>query len=774
MPFPLQTRRALAEHIRSAPRPGFLLLGLCVLLASCASGGGEGTPPPPPPPQVTVSITPGSGAVLLGDSLTFAATVTNAANTSVTWSINGAAGGSAQLGTISTAGVYTAPADLPASTTVQVVATSVADPSKSASASVTIQSDVSVSIAPGASSVELGASQAFRASLSSSGHPDPAVRWSLSGTSCPSACGIVDASGNYTAPGILPASASVVVVATSVADPSRQTSATIAITSHFTLQLSAPGTLQTGSTAAVVATLTPVPGSHPNATLSWSLSGPGCSGTNCGVLSAITAQSASSGAIVDTVNYTSPAAPPQPATVIITATPLADASKQTQAIISIQGGAVLSLTPVTATLAANHRLTLTVSEAGIANDTFSWSVNGIPAGNAALGQVCAVAASPCQPISTTSATQVDFVAPGAMPSPNPVSVQVSSVSNPLLSASAQVTVINHVLVSILPNSVTLPPLGVQAFAASVLGTANQAVVWQIQGAGCGSPGACGAITPAGAYTAPAAAPSPDALQVVATSLDDETQSASANVSISTGANILSLHPASVYAGAAQGFTLAVDGSGFVPSSLGPGSVLVIAGTPRVTLCASANNCSAPVTAADVAQAGAVSVTVQSPSLSGSNTVSIIVLAPSTTDAVISLTTASPSSTGNNITVVEPTTAGVDTSQLSVDLSVAAAGTFLPASSTCNLGGDPIPLLRPASGTGTADICIFSEAGFDTSMNYWISGPGDVAVISKQPAGLGIIHLTLQVPAAAAPGPRTLFVENTNLDETSASGILNIE
>lgn len=43
--------------------------------------------------------------------------------------------------------------------------------------------------------------------------------------------------------------------------------------------------------------------------------------------------------------------------------------------------------------------------------------------------------------------------------------------------------------------------------------------------------------------------------------------------------------------------------------------------------------------------------------------------------------------------------------------------------------------------------------------------------AKQPLGLGIIRLTLQIPAAAAPSARTLFIQNTNLDKTAASGTL---
>jgi hypothetical protein len=72
----------------------------------------------------------------------------------------------------------------------------------------------------------------------------------------------------------------------------------------------------------------------------------------------------------------------------------------------------------------------------------------------------------------------------------------------------------------------------------------------------------------GVYTAPGGAPTPDALQVVAVSSEDPTQSGTANVTISTGVNILTLHPASVYAGAANGFTLKVIGTGFATSVSG--------------------------------------------------------------------------------------------------------------------------------------------------------------------------------------------------------------
>jgi hypothetical protein len=164
--------------------------------------------------------------------------------------------------------------------------------------------------------------------------------------------------------------------------------------------------------------------------------------------------------------------------------------------------------------------------------------------------------------------QVDYVAPAAVPTPDPVTVQAVSVADVTKSGSSMLTIINHVLVTVLPGSALLAPLGVQTFVATVLGTDNQNVVWQIQGAGCTVAGICGAITAGGVYTAPGGAPTPDALQIVAISSEDPAQSGTANVTISTGVNILTLHPASVYAGAANGFTLKVIGTGFSASTSG--------------------------------------------------------------------------------------------------------------------------------------------------------------------------------------------------------------
>lgn len=113
-----------------APGPGALSSEVLMLAVAGVT--------PPPPPAVAVMVSPLSASLLTGAAQAFAATVTGSTNTAVTWSVNGVNGGNATVGTISSAGLYTAPATVPSPATVTVRATSVASSSASASASVTV------------------------------------------------------------------------------------------------------------------------------------------------------------------------------------------------------------------------------------------------------------------------------------------------------------------------------------------------------------------------------------------------------------------------------------------------------------------------------------------------------------------------------------------------------------------------------------------------------------------------------------------------------------
>lgn len=103
-----------------------------VALTSC---GGSA---PPPIPAVSVLVSPPTATVLLSSTEQFTATVINSTNTGVTWTVSGVPSGNSIVGTISSSGLYTAPASLPTPSSVTVSAASQADPTKSASVMVSL------------------------------------------------------------------------------------------------------------------------------------------------------------------------------------------------------------------------------------------------------------------------------------------------------------------------------------------------------------------------------------------------------------------------------------------------------------------------------------------------------------------------------------------------------------------------------------------------------------------------------------------------------------
>ena len=85
---------------------------------------------------VSVALSPTSATVQTRLGQQFTATVGGTTNTAATWQVNGETGGNAAVGTISAAGLYTAPSTAPSPSTVIVTAVSQADRTKSASAHV--------------------------------------------------------------------------------------------------------------------------------------------------------------------------------------------------------------------------------------------------------------------------------------------------------------------------------------------------------------------------------------------------------------------------------------------------------------------------------------------------------------------------------------------------------------------------------------------------------------------------------------------------------------
>lgn len=187
-------------------------------LAALSGCSGTATSPmaPASAQSVAVEVHPPAAQVKPGDSVNFSATVTGTANTSVTWSVSPAGGGS-----IDASGHYVAPQS---TGTYAVLARSVADPAITATATVTVTATpiVAVDLVPSTASLPAGQSITFRATVT--GTSDTAVIWSVQESS---GCGSVTQAGVYTAPG---SAATCHVVATSNADPTKKATAAVTVT----------------------------------------------------------------------------------------------------------------------------------------------------------------------------------------------------------------------------------------------------------------------------------------------------------------------------------------------------------------------------------------------------------------------------------------------------------------------------------------------------------------------------------------------------------------
>jgi uncharacterized protein (DUF1800 family) len=127
---------------------------IAVFLAGCASGGSNSTGPTQPQPAV-LAVSPATGTLRGGATQSF--TVSGNGSPTVTWSVEGVASGNTTVGTISAAGLYTAPTFPPTPNSVTITATETADATKAANASFTLQNPLPqiTSISP--ASIPVGA-----------------------------------------------------------------------------------------------------------------------------------------------------------------------------------------------------------------------------------------------------------------------------------------------------------------------------------------------------------------------------------------------------------------------------------------------------------------------------------------------------------------------------------------------------------------------------------------------------------------------------------------
>jgi hypothetical protein len=109
-----------------------LAFATCALLVAC--GGSSGSPSGG---NILVKVTPSTFTMGIGSNYQFAATVTGASDTAVSWKVNGVAGGNSSVGSIDPAGFYIAPGSIPAGA-ITVTAVAHADGTTQGSAAITL------------------------------------------------------------------------------------------------------------------------------------------------------------------------------------------------------------------------------------------------------------------------------------------------------------------------------------------------------------------------------------------------------------------------------------------------------------------------------------------------------------------------------------------------------------------------------------------------------------------------------------------------------------
>jgi len=199
-----------------------LLITLGIAASSCGRGPSSGSP------AGSVMVTPATANVYQGMTAQFQAQVVGHSNQAVTWSVKDG------IGTIDSAGLYTAPRDASGGP-FHVVATSQADSSAKGSADVTVLVP-EVTIAPATVTLAPGGTQGFAATVK--GLAGPNVTWTVQ----EAGGGSVSDTGFYNAP---QATGFYHVVATSVADSTFSGSATITVTTSSG-RFTPTGNMQTG------------------------------------------------------------------------------------------------------------------------------------------------------------------------------------------------------------------------------------------------------------------------------------------------------------------------------------------------------------------------------------------------------------------------------------------------------------------------------------------------------------------------------------------------
>lgn len=427
--------------------------------------------------QVAVAISPKQATVELGGEAAFTAQVAgaDASAQKVTWSVYGGD----KNGAIDTAGHYRPPAKLATPAKVTIRAVAAADPSKAATVAISIAA-VKLAVRAPKGPLALGGQLKLESQLSGASGAATGVSWKVETAHG----GTVEADGTYRAPAQLKTPATVVVRATSDADPSKSASVSLAFPAvGVKLPAHGPAVILGGS-AELAAEVSGAIGEAAGVT--WQVQGSG------------------QGTIDEKGRYLPPVQLKTPATVTVRATSKADPSKAATTQLSIPALAVkVSAAQAEVPLGASAKLTSEVTQASGEAQRVLWSVVGAGSG--------------------TIDADGTYHAPANAKTPGKVTVRATSAADPSKSAEATLTW-PAVQIALAPASGRLSLGEKLAFSAKVEKATDASVIYAVENG-------AGTIAADGAFTAPALLPEPPVAKIIARAKADPSKSASATVEL---------------------------------------------------------------------------------------------------------------------------------------------------------------------------------------------------------------------------------------------------
>jgi hypothetical protein len=213
----------------------------------------------------------------------------------------------------------------------------------------------------------------------------------------------------------------------------------------------------------------------------------------------------------------------------------------------------VTVTPNPINVAVGTQAQFTATVTGTSNTAVTWEVNGTVGGNSTVGTI------------TTTGI---FTAPATIPTPATVTITAVSAADNSSSGSAQATIVAAggavtVTVTTTPAITQVNTTQTQTFIATVTGTSNTAVTWQVDGVTGGNT-TVGTIDTSGNYTAPATVPSPATVTIEAVSQALSSAIGTESILIVTNPSAAEPAPQTISPGASATYSLLLNANTGVP------------------------------------------------------------------------------------------------------------------------------------------------------------------------------------------------------------------